>query len=146
MSTRNEIRGVIPVYPGVKRIGWLPSGSITEEQEALLRLGSLSVTVSGGVTWVQTLDTPTLSEARNFSSHDDDDNIELNFKIDEIQFPKNCIWVIVDAQDTAWLVGGRSPHSGEYEVKRSTSQASGEAVCLSVRLTSPFIPRRIRLG
>lgn len=146
MSARNEIQGIIPTYPGVKRIGWLPAGSITEEQQSLLDLGDMTVSIGSAVTWVQTLDTPTLGETRSLGAQGHGYVSELSFKVEDIQFPKDSSWVIVDAQDTVWLVGGHRTHSGEYEVKRTTSQASGEAVCLSVRLTIPFRPQRIILG
>lgn len=133
-------------YPGIEKIGWISRTKLNPIKLVLTQTGLCMYSISDTtVNWLDCLTIPILKSTLLIKSSGHTCQCELEFKVSEIDIPSDSLFIAVDAQGTAYLVGGISPHYGEYDVKKQTSTPSGDAPCYNVKYSANCTPRRILL-
>lgn len=75
---------------------------------------------------------------------EDSQYTELSFKVAEIDFYRDAVWLVYDSDGRAWAVVPEGPHLGTVKTERSTSTPDGEPVLTKVTIRIPALPVRVR--
>lgn len=144
MATTDSLRNLCesPVYPGIKKLGWVSTAVIPVGAIVCMRLG-LDPGYVPEPRWIELDGTAVLQQESERGRLTGSQTSKLTFKVREIDFPAVCAWVAVDANDGIWLLIGPPPHVGSFSCSSTSSEVAGDPVLLECTVTVPDIPHKI---